>query len=76
MICVNEKTTDRKGIEPINDHLDFYILEYYRDFKKGVENYKKDLVNSDELFGRFIYALVTRDSHQPKGNTKKNQSTR
>ena len=76
VIWVNEKTTDKKGIESINDHLNFHILEYYRDFKKGVENYKKDLVNSNELFARFIHALAIRDSHQLNGNTKKNQSTK
>ena len=71
VILVNKKMTDRKGIESINDHLNFYILEYYRDFKKGVERYKKDLVNQNELFGRFIHALAIRNSHQPKGNRKK-----
>jgi hypothetical protein len=60
VIWVNEKTTDRKGIESMNNHLNFHIREYYRDFKKGIENYKKDLVNSNELFARFIHALAIR----------------
>ena len=76
MILVNEKTTDRKGIESINNHLNFYIREYYRDFKKGVENYKKDLVNSNELLARFIHALAIQDFSSTEGNKKTRQSTR
>lgn len=35
----------RIGIEYRNEHLNFYLREYYRDFKKGVEKYKLELEN-------------------------------
>jgi len=73
-IWLNEKITDRKGIEPMNNHLNFHIREYYRDFKKGVENYKKDLVNSKELYSHFIYALAIHDFPSTEGNKKTHQS--
>ena len=76
LIRVNEKTTDIKGLESINNHLNFNIREYYRDFKKGVENYKKSLVDSNELFALFIYALAIRDFSSTEGNKKTHQSKR
>ncbi len=39
-----------------------------KEFKVEVENYKKDLVTSKQLFGCFIHALAIHDSHQPTGN--------
>ena len=76
VIWIHDKITGRKGLESNNNHLNFHLREYYRDFKKGVENYRKDLVTSNELFGRFIYALAIHDSHQPRGNIKNYQSKR
>lgn len=38
-------------------HFNILPSEYYRDFKQGVENYTKALGKSDELLGKFLYAL-------------------
>lgn len=72
---------DKIGIELITNktklnetiQINFLIPEYYRDFKKGIENYKKHLVNSNELFARFIHALAIRDFSSTEGNKKTQQ---
>ena len=49
-------------------HINFYLTEYYRDFKHGIETYKKALGTSDELFGKFLYSL--KDFDVPTENTE------
>lgn len=49
-------------------HINFLLAEYYRDFKQGIETYKKALGKSDELFVKFLNAL--KDFDVPTENTK------
>jgi len=63
-IVIAKKPRENKiGIELLTDktantiHMNFLITEYYRDFQQGIENYKKALGESDDLFSKFIHAL-------------------
>lgn len=64
-IWITEITHDSIiGIEYKNNHLNFHLREYYRDFKNGVEQYRKDLENfkdNEEILDKFIES--TKASH-------------
>lgn len=61
-IWLTTNTLDiRIGIEYKNEHLNFHLREYYRDFKKGIEIYKSKLENhkqNPEILGNFLKATV------------------
>ena len=62
LIAITKNTLDsRIGLEYQNEHLNFHLREYFRDFKKGVEQYRKDLKNPKDNEGvllNFIKATV------------------
>ena len=59
--------------------LNFYVREYYRDFKNGVEKYRGELNTNKLLFINFIIALkinCDQTAHKPKNEqNKKKKST-
>jgi len=61
-IFLSEKPENEKiGLEYTNDFLKFNLQEYFRDFKIGVEKYKKKLENwkkNDKILENFIKATV------------------
>lgn len=61
-IWIMEKPLDiRIGLEYRNEHLNFYLQEYFRDFKNGLEKYRKLLENwkeDEQILGNFIKATV------------------
>lgn len=70
MIVLSEEPLEaRIGIEYLGDHLNFHLREYYRDFKKGVGNYKKELEDckvNDKILEYFLKS--TEISLKNKGN--------
>jgi len=73
IIVITELADENKyGIELIENktesgfshlQLNFYVREYYRDFKKGVEKYYnelKDWRNDNQILGNFLNATVNR----------------
>lgn len=57
VIWISEKLNKRTGIEIHDGHLNFHLKEYYRDFKNGVNAYRKDLDSTPTLIINFVKAL-------------------